>query len=101
MPEDRRQYDLQFSMVIDKIDNLENKMDLFVADFKHQCEQKHLALDDYIRKASDKVPIGTCNDRMSTTERVQSRHTVYWGIFICCIPFICGLIAWFIKIHLR
>ena len=72
-------------------------MDLFVSDFKHNCEQKHIALDEYIRNASDKIPVGTCNDRMLQTERILSRHTVYWGIFIVSIPFIIGTVVWIIE----
>jgi hypothetical protein len=94
---ERRKFDVQVDMLIDKIDNIEKKMDLFVSDFKHSCELKHLALDKYIRDATDKMPIGNCNDRMTISERVISRHTVYWGIFIVTIPFAIGTIVWIID----
>lgn len=99
---ERRVFDTQIEMVINKIDNLEKKMDSFVNDFKHQCEIKHLALDEYIRKASDKIPVDTCNRRMGITERIVSRHTVYWGILIFSISIsltIIGLI--FDKIAIK
>lgn len=98
MEHNRRDSDREIGMIIAKIDILEKKIDLFAADFKHQCELKHLSLEEYIRKSSDKMPIMSCNDRMMITEKVLNRHTNYWGTFIALGSlFLLGISWWFVE----